>query len=200
MQRKLNSDKESEFSLPEEHKESIQERLRSLWRGRSLRKVSLDWGLPYSTINNYYTKGTMPGVDVLKTVAEIERVSISWLINGEPEASTSKPEVSKSVLSTPSETEVKDLRSAWNLAFDFMDKKEVESLLRILFSSGARGLIRLAEQDSNKSEEWQRLSPALQQRALELVSAYVEAREGAPADCDIDSTTSQPASTHKRAG
>ncbi|HGB3676681.1 TPA: helix-turn-helix domain-containing protein, partial [Salmonella enterica subsp. enterica serovar Muenchen] len=70
------------LSFLEQGKESIQDRLKSLMKGRSLRKVSQDWEFPYSTLNNYFTKGTMPAVDVLITVAKKENVSLNWLILG----------------------------------------------------------------------------------------------------------------------
>ncbi|ELR2059814.1 XRE family transcriptional regulator [Salmonella enterica] len=70
------------FSFLDQGKESIQDRLKSLMKGRSLRKVSQDWGYPYSTLNNYFTKGTMPAVDVLVSVAQKERVPLNWLILG----------------------------------------------------------------------------------------------------------------------
>ncbi|EJJ7183236.1 XRE family transcriptional regulator [Salmonella enterica] len=70
------------FSFLDQGKESIQDRLKSLMKGRSLRKVSQDWGYPYSTLNNYFTKGTMPAVDVLVSVAQKEQVPLNWLILG----------------------------------------------------------------------------------------------------------------------
>ncbi|WP_218074073.1 helix-turn-helix domain-containing protein [Escherichia coli] len=66
-----------------DRKESIQDRIKQLVGSRSLRKATSDWGLPYSTINNYFEKGTTPGLNVVATIAKIENVPLEWLVYGE---------------------------------------------------------------------------------------------------------------------
>ncbi|SQD03496.1 repressor protein [Escherichia coli] len=53
------------LSLPEVTKESIPERLRELIGKRSVRAAAKDWGLSFSTLNNYLTRGTEPSLSVL---------------------------------------------------------------------------------------------------------------------------------------
>lgn len=72
-----------ELSFSQDRKESIQDRIKQLVGTRSLRKATADWGLPYSTINNYFEKGTTPGLNVVATIAKIENVSLEWLVYGE---------------------------------------------------------------------------------------------------------------------
>ncbi|EJZ7599676.1 XRE family transcriptional regulator [Salmonella enterica] len=73
-----------DLSFPMDGKESIQTRIKQLVGDRSLRKVSQLWDIPYSTLNNYFEKNTMPGLSVTAKIAKIENVSIDWLVFGEP--------------------------------------------------------------------------------------------------------------------
>ncbi|EAY4716881.1 bacteriophage CI repressor [Salmonella enterica] len=73
-----------DLSFPMDGKESIQARIKQLVGDRSLRKVSQLWDIPYSTLNNYFEKNTMPGLSVTAKIAKIENVSIDWLVFGEP--------------------------------------------------------------------------------------------------------------------
>lgn len=73
----------NDFSFSQNRKESIQDRIKQLVGTRSLRKAASDWGLPYSTINNYFEKGTTPGLNVVATIAKLENVSLEWLVYGE---------------------------------------------------------------------------------------------------------------------
>lgn len=72
-----------DLSFPMDGKESIQDRIKQLVGDRSLRKVSQLWDIPYSTLNNYFEKNTMPGLSVTAKIAKIENVSIDWLVFGE---------------------------------------------------------------------------------------------------------------------
>jgi len=182
--------KESKFAIRDNGKESIQERLRQLFRGRNLRTVAREWGLPYSTLNNYFVKGAKPGLDVVERICNIENVSIDWLVTGKlATQSTTKSAMPQN----------EDLKSAWNLAFEFMDKREAETLLRILLSGGARGLIRLAEHEASLEEIFMLLPPDLKERAIELIDAHVDAKKGASEGSEVDLSQSL-ASEKKQAG
>ncbi|EPP0273275.1 helix-turn-helix domain-containing protein [Salmonella enterica subsp. enterica] len=82
------------FSFPTNGKESIQERIKQLVGTRSLRKAAQTWGLPYSTINNYFEKNTMPGLNVVATIAKVENVPLEWLVYGEGEPTEAPQHVS----------------------------------------------------------------------------------------------------------
>ncbi|MBG6243479.1 MAG: XRE family transcriptional regulator, partial [Candidatus Symbiopectobacterium sp. Dall1.0] len=74
--------KETSLSLQETAKESIRERLEFLLRGRSKSNVARAWGLPFSTLSNYFEKGAMPSLLVAMQIAKAEGVSIDWLVYG----------------------------------------------------------------------------------------------------------------------
>ncbi|QPN37564.1 hypothetical protein I5080_22235 [Salmonella enterica] len=48
----------------DEGKDSFKERLHLLVGNRSLRAAAKAWDLPYSTLNNYFEKGTIPSLYV----------------------------------------------------------------------------------------------------------------------------------------
>ncbi|WP_232238247.1 helix-turn-helix domain-containing protein [Edwardsiella hoshinae] len=83
MKKKMSNKTDDGLSFGNDRKESIQDRIRQLVGERSLRKVTEAWGLPYSTINNYFEKGTTPGLNVVAKIARIENVSLEWLVYGE---------------------------------------------------------------------------------------------------------------------
>jgi hypothetical protein len=86
--KKMPNIKENSFSFDCNAKESIQDRLKYLFKGRSMRQASIDWGLPYSTLNNYFAKGATPGLDVVIRISAYEGVSIGWLATGESDWGT----------------------------------------------------------------------------------------------------------------
>lgn len=73
---------DKDFLFSPDGKESIQDRIKQLIGARSLRKAASDWGLPYSTINNYFEKGTTPGLNVVATIAKVENIPLEWLVYG----------------------------------------------------------------------------------------------------------------------
>ena len=176
----MQKSKERELSFQEGGKESIQDRLKQLFKGRNLRRTAQDWGLPYSTLNNYFTKGAKPGLDVVENICNIENVSLQWLITGEE-----KPAIT---VSQGDKTEAKSdesLRAAWLTAFEYMSKTEAEALLKMIIRGGARGLIKLAEHEASLEEEFMLLPAELKERAIALVDAHIEAKRGASEGSDL---------------
>jgi DNA-binding phage protein len=189
LEKKMMSAKERELSFQEDGKESIQDRLKQLFKGRNLRRTAQDWGLPYSTLNNYFTKGAKPGLDVVENICKVENVSLQWLITGE-EIQDKKTANSESVDARSDES----LRSAWLTAFEYMSKAEAEALLKLIIRGGARGLIKLAQlqdnQDTSLEEEFMLLPPELKERAMLLIDAHIEAKKGIPEERQNDESNS----------
>ncbi|ECE6505585.1 XRE family transcriptional regulator, partial [Salmonella enterica subsp. salamae] len=74
--------KENDFSFPSIQKESVRERIKLLMRGRSKSAVAKLWGLPFSTLNNYFEKDAIPSLQVASQIAAVEGVTIDWLVLG----------------------------------------------------------------------------------------------------------------------
>ncbi|EBW4027988.1 XRE family transcriptional regulator [Salmonella enterica subsp. enterica] len=74
--------KENDFSFPGIQKESVRERIKLLMKGRSKSAVAKLWGLPFSTLNNYFEKDAIPSLQVASQIAAVEGVTIDWLVLG----------------------------------------------------------------------------------------------------------------------
>ncbi|EFE0378187.1 bacteriophage CI repressor [Escherichia coli] len=137
-----------DFSFSQDRKESIQDRIKQLIGTRSLRKATSDWGLPYSTINNYFEKGTTPGLNVVATIAKLENVSLEWLVYGE---NRSVPMVEKSRVTTEDvnrpDTSIVDeiLRRA--------APEDRERLIDMLCCIGIKGVLERLQQPTRQAKQ-----------------------------------------------
>ncbi|OON39448.1 hypothetical protein BTJ39_14320 [Izhakiella australiensis] len=168
----MNTQKESKIAFEGEVKESIADRLRALIGTRTVRAAARDWGLSFSTLNNYLTRGTEPSLNVAIKISNVEHVSVEWIATGENSSSTHTERNTKSV-------DDNSLRNAWISAFEFMSKSESEALLRLMLKEGASGILKLGSNNQQLNESLLALSPELKQRALELINAHEEAKKGA---------------------
>ncbi|HGE8482847.1 helix-turn-helix domain containing protein [Serratia nevei] len=167
--------KETNVAFQDNAKESIQDRLKKLMGPRSLRKAASDWGFPYSTLNNYFAKGTTPGVDVVVRVAEIEQVSVQWLILGTDDPSGGQIEQHEEQ-SHAGADEFQTLKVIW----DNLEAKERSQLARLLGRKGADALTLLLDDDSLKLLM---LSGEVRQAALMLEKLPVAKLEEILVEC-----------------
>ena len=131
---------QSKLSLPEDTKESIQDRLKLLFKGRSLRQTALDWGLPYSTLNNYFEKGATPGLNVVANVSQKENVSLEWLVFG----------TTKSLPQLPSDTESNEDSQALQAIIKTLEPRECRDLTKLLGRKGAETMLLLLNETNLK--------------------------------------------------
>lgn len=186
--------KENKLSFDEVRKENFTARLKQLIGNRSIRAAAKAWGLSFSTLNNYITRGTEPSFIAMQAIASIEGISLDWLAFGDIDSNSNHSLSQKDTAimnnesSTPPVDDKDFLRSAWSSAFEFMGKTEAESLLKIIINGGARGLIKLAEHEAGLDEMFALLTPELKERAIELIGAHVEAKKGASEECEVGNT------------
>lgn len=136
MEKKEQKKKSDRFALPAPGKEStFQERLWYLVGDRSVRQVCKEWDMPYSTINNYLTKGTEPALKVAHKISKYEKVSLSWLATGDAdeEISTNETEIRQAP--------VDELRRDWMRIFDHMTKQERVNIINHITRNGIRSII-----------------------------------------------------------
>ncbi|MBJ3693618.1 hypothetical protein JGC73_25500, partial [Salmonella enterica subsp. enterica serovar Typhimurium] len=68
--------KANEFAFDEERKENFIKRLKALVGTRSVRAAAKDWGLSFSTLNNYLSRGTEPSFIAMQAIAAKEHVTL----------------------------------------------------------------------------------------------------------------------------
>lgn len=154
--------KESDVSFSPDGKESFRARLEGLLKGRSVRVASKAWGLPASTINNYLHKGTEPALKVVVAIAAAENVSLSWLATGLHEDNER---------ATYSHNEEDNLRLIWSSIFDSVDYGDIKSLIKLIHSNGAKGVIAAASALNDANRILLGLTNEEKERLIELHKA-----------------------------
>ncbi|MBN6412584.1 XRE family transcriptional regulator [Escherichia coli] len=129
------------LSLPGETKESIPDRLRKLIGKRSVRAAAKDWGLSFSTLNNYLTRGTEPSLSVARQIAMIEGVTIEWICGSHCEPHEHHEEA----INIHNE----NAKLIMNI-INALDAKDIERLSKTLALNGAKYLTRVLEPENQE--------------------------------------------------
>lgn len=189
--------KERDFAFQGDGKESIQERLKTLFKGRSLRQASIDWNLPYSTLNNYFSKGATPGLDVVIRIAEIEGVSIGWLASGKDDlilvdeahrgtntnishswSSTAAVDAAfTAVPATSNHTDDAGTSLAWHMIYEALSQSDRVALISLFLKIGAKGILDKMQYCSEADTAWERLNAAEKERLIRL---HDQMKKGSP--------------------
>ncbi|AXH61306.1 hypothetical protein [Providencia huaxiensis] len=163
----MNRKKALEVSFQDKAKESplatksaFKERLKILIGSRSIRTAAKDWGLSFSTLNNYLTKDTDPALSTIQSIATQENVSLDWLVNGQTQED--------GALSTNTENDSKsELSSVWHMLFNIMTTEQVNQLIRIITTKGIDGILEsnngISEYNLDQALDILKIRPTLQQ-------------------------------------
>jgi len=163
--------KANEFAFDETRKESFRSRLKKLIGQRSVRGAAKDWGLSFSTLNNYLTRGTEPSFVAMIAVASKEKVSLDWIAFGTTDV---KSESIAGNMSNESQV-VDPLAMAWNMIFSSLNRHDVEALISLIHREGARGILSTTESPGNLDQ----LLLGLPTEEKERLIALHEAKKGA---------------------
>lgn len=210
----MDNTKEIEISFTQCGKESIRDRIKSLFKGRSLRRVSLDWDLPYSTLNNYFARSATPSVDVLVKISDIEKVSLNWLATGREDIlaldESDSPQDDRKqtdmagyaghdkILAGATATPLKDdkfMSLTWSMFFEALDHDEKAHLIDIYAKIGAKGVLTLLSNVNVSTTELLNLSPEEQRR---LIRMHEQIKKGSSETCE-DVAKPGPSSSSKKA-
>lgn len=136
--------KDDSFSFEEEGKESISTRLRGLIGDRSIRAAAKDWGLSFSTLNNYLTRGIEPSLNVALKIAHVEHVSVEWIATGKDGDFLEKK---KNELLDRDVQEEK-IKNKWLMILDSIDLDDADSLIKAIHRKGITSII-----EDNRADE-----------------------------------------------
>ncbi|MFX2611938.1 hypothetical protein [Enterobacter mori] len=164
----MTQQKTSELAFEVDRKESFKARLRTIIGQRSIRTAALDWGMSFSTLNNYLSRGTEPPFFVMSLIAHKENVSLEWLAHGIGEVYRDQIESNK----TPGMRPVEPLEAAWGMIYKSLNSKEVAALISLLMKEGAKGVLAL----SAKNDDMDRLLTELPADEKERLIALHEAK------------------------
>ncbi|HHW4010765.1 TPA: helix-turn-helix domain-containing protein [Citrobacter freundii] len=180
--------KESEISFDVEGKESIAARLRKLIGNRTVRAAANDWGLAFSTLNNYLTRGTEPSLNVAMRIAEVENVSVEWLATGAVSEARSRDAKLQRDTSKIAEDvdlgrmfdeqrDVNALTVAWQLIFKALSREDVLELVRLFMQIGAKGIMEKLRYDGDVDAVWNNFSTKEKEQLIRL---HDQMKKGSP--------------------
>ncbi|EDM3391500.1 TPA: helix-turn-helix transcriptional regulator [Salmonella enterica subsp. enterica serovar Durban] len=155
--------KENGFSFPSIQKESVRERIKLLMRGRSKSAVAKLWGLPFSTLNNYFEKDAIPSLQVASQIAAVEGVTIDWLVLGTETQQTQTQSLPQQPqqYDTARDKDVQIILAIWQ----GLEPNERESISKLLSRRGGDFLAILLDQHIQELHELEGIRRLL---ALEL--------------------------------
>ncbi|OBU12197.1 transcriptional regulator [Morganella psychrotolerans] len=169
----MNSKKMAKVSFQDDQKESqtglsetFKDRLKLLIGERSIRTAAKDWGLSFSTLNNYLTKSTDPALSTVKSIAIQEGVSLDWLVNG--------MEFSIEAKENANLHDKKELITVSNAIFGMMTTQQLSQLIMAITKKGVDGLLESAfagiDYNKDHSIDSLQIRPTLKQ-AIKLAMA-----------------------------
>ncbi|EIX5205896.1 helix-turn-helix domain-containing protein [Salmonella enterica] len=137
-------------SIGSNPKETILGRLHYLINNRPLRDIAEIWGIPRSTLNNYFYRGSTPKVEALKKIALVENVSFEWLISGNGEQPQQPQQPQQPTLSID-DALTNEISSLLRRA----SSKDKECLLSIICDIGIKGILsKLQQPDAQHEREY----------------------------------------------
>ncbi|EGI5344683.1 bacteriophage CI repressor [Salmonella enterica subsp. enterica serovar Sandiego] len=175
-------------SIGDNQRETVIERLHQLVKNRPLRNVAKAWGIPRSTLNNYFYRGSTPKLEVLKRISEQEGVTVEWLISGNDSIKPERNHSSCKPLSPANKAE-RNIQAIVN-ALEGLDEDEQEHLSRLVKRKGAEFLTQLLDEENicllqlagEKREAALILAQLVPERVREILSELRASRNMAGAD------------------
>lgn len=156
MEKERNGTKHKSVPFAGQEKETVRDRLLVLIGGRSARKAALDWGISYSTLNNYLTRNTQPSLNVAYDICSIEGVSLEWFAGGECEMfKVAKPcepnKLENHPISTSNIEGLSELQKKWLSIFNYLTDDEAQNLIRLFHRKGIETAIQQLLAPNNDS-------------------------------------------------
>lgn len=166
--------KTNDFAFDVDRKENFVARLKQLIGNRSARAAATEWGLSFSTLHNYLTRGTEPSFTAMQNISNKEHVSLDWLAFG---SQCSQKVVSATeIQAVNGECLVEDpLEATWHMIYKSLNRNDLEALISLLLQEGAKGVLALSE----RKDDLDSLLIKLPKEEKERLMALHEAKKGA---------------------
>ncbi|MCW7549594.1 helix-turn-helix domain containing protein [Photorhabdus sp. APURE] len=121
-------------SFEQDQKETFKERLLYLIGDRSVRTVAKEWGLSYSTLNNYIIRDSIPALNVAQSICDIEGVTLDWLATGDHQ---SQPNNQTTTIHEQLKSST-ERSTAWQSILDSLEDRDVDVLIKLIHRKGYR--------------------------------------------------------------
>ena len=154
--------------------ETLADRLRLLIGNRSTRAAAEEWQLPYSTLNNYISRGTDPAFNVAIKIAERENVSLEWLAYGGTDRNPLELKESEAKWHATPKPADDPLQFAWSMVYSSLDDSEREALLRVIHKEGVQGIMSHADIFGPLTRQIASLSTSEKARFMQEAMAIID--------------------------
>ncbi|EBT9767587.1 XRE family transcriptional regulator [Salmonella enterica] len=182
-------------SIGDNQRETVIERLHQLVKDRPLRNVAKAWGIPRSTLNNYFYRGSTPKLEVLKRISEQEGVAVEWLISGDDSIESKRNHLQYKPSPPRADKSERNIQAIVN-ALEGLDEDEQERLSRLVKRKGAEFLAQLLDEENicllqlsgEKREAALILAQLVPERVREILSELRASRDmaGSGHQQDVD--------------
>lgn len=182
-------------SIGDNQRETVIERLHQLVKDRPLRNVADAWGVPRSTLNNYFYRGSTPKLEVLKRISEQEGVAIEWLVSGDDSIESKRNHLQCNPLPSSADKSERNIQAIVN-ALEGLDEDEQERLSKLVKRKGAEFLAQLLDEENicllqlsgDKREAALILAQLVPERVREILSELRASRDmaGSGHQQDVD--------------
>ncbi|EHF1230273.1 XRE family transcriptional regulator [Salmonella enterica] len=182
-------------SIGDNQRETVIERLHQLVKDRPLRNVAKVWGIPRSTLNNYFYRGSTPKLEVLKRISEQEGVAVEWLISGDDSIESKRNHLQYKPSPPRADKSERNIQAIVN-ALEGLDEDEQERLSRLVKRKGAEFLAQLLDEENicllqlsgEKREAALILAQLVPERVREILSELRASRDmaGSGHQQDVD--------------
>lgn len=162
------------FVYDQQTKEKFVQRLRKLIeRHKSARAAAREWGLSFSTLNNYINRGTEPSFFVMSAISQVESVSMDWLAFG----SNDPFEFNKVIMDLAERSQNSPGRDTWLMIYDNLSQDEQRTLISFCLKEGGRGMVSaVASRDAVNSE----LMSLTSEEKERLIRLHEQLKKGSP--------------------
>ncbi|MDA8489048.1 hypothetical protein [Kluyvera sp. Awk 3] len=188
-------------------KEPFCERLNLLLKGRSLYRAAKDWDINFSTLKNYYARPeSSPRIEVARKIANIEGVSIGWLLgdgSGEHDPILDRMIDEAVITCEPKKDKQREIRNSYAhmsyetslvSIFSILNEQEMKSLFELIARKGLDTVLKLKDE---RNLQLIQCSDSEKDRLLTFLDSTVKKGSSAPSE---DVAAPGPLSDSKKAG
>lgn len=165
-------------------KDTFAQRLRLLIGNRTVRAAAGRWGIPYSTLHNYLTRGNEPPIGLAIKIADMENVSVRWLAGVDQNRDTYIEKETQNRTDIVMDEVQNPVWITWEAISKSLNVNDLSMLIDLFLQVGTRGIATISKEfSSNAVQQFIALSDSEKEQVLRL---YEQVKKGTDQDCQID--------------
>lgn len=163
-----------------ELKETFAQRLRLLIGDKTVRAAAVRWGIPYSTLHNYLTRGNEPSINLAIRIADMENVSVRWLAGIDQNRDFNVGEKTQNRTDDIEKKEANPAWTTWEAISRSLNSNDLSMVVELFLQVGIRGISMMSKEFSSEAvQQFISLSEAEREQVLRL---YEQVKRGTDQD------------------